>query len=605
MNYRNFFAVLLPTFLSAAACAQDTAFTYQGRLTDGAAAANGLYDFTFQLFDAPAGGTSQGAAITTNGVTLVNGLFTVAMDFGAAPFNTGGPRWLEIGVRTNGGNVFATISPRAPLSPAPYAITASNLSGVVSSRGLSGAYTNALTLNNPANSFTGNGAGLTNLNGANIAAGTISDSRLATISTSGKVANSALNSSVTLLGQTIEGSEITDGTIANADISPTAAIADTKLATIATAGKVSDSALSANVALLNSAQTFSADKLFSSGVQIQADSGVATAPGLTFNGDPDTGIFRPGANTIAIATAGAEQMRINAAGNVGIGTASPSRELEVQNSGDVEIGLRSADTGGRLWTLQSSGINGGSDDGSFQIIDRTANGSRFLIRTNGDVGVGTTSPVARLHVAGGTDASLTGGGYIVAGNLNGFSLAIDDNEIMARNNGAVSTLFLNQNYPPGQTCLGTPGIVVGGNLVPKVDADQDVGDCNRAWLDIFSHNFDNVSDGRLKDHIEPIQYGLGTVLSLRPVSYQWKVKSDGRINLGLIAQEVEPLVPEAVSAGGGPESRLSLRYNYFIPILIKAVQEQQTIIDDQRAQNAELKARLERLEKVVNSALRQ
>jgi hypothetical protein len=95
MNYRNFFAVLLPAFLSAAACAQDTAFTYQGRLTDGAAAANRLYDFTFQLFDAPAGGTSQGAAITTNGVTLVNGLFTVALDFGAAPFDTGGSRWLE------------------------------------------------------------------------------------------------------------------------------------------------------------------------------------------------------------------------------------------------------------------------------------------------------------------------------------------------------------------------------------------------------------------------------------------------------------------------------------------------------------------------------
>ena len=65
-----------------------------------------------------------------------------------------------------------------------------------------------------------------------------------------------------LTGHTHSGTDITDGTITNADISPSAAIADTKLATIATAGKVSDSALSSNIARLNASQTFSGSNTF-------------------------------------------------------------------------------------------------------------------------------------------------------------------------------------------------------------------------------------------------------------------------------------------------------------------------------------------------------
>ncbi|HEY8000351.1 MAG TPA: hypothetical protein VID76_00350, partial [Solirubrobacterales bacterium] len=60
----------------------------------------------------------------------------------------------------------------------------------------------------------------------------------------------------------IDSEDLTDATIVNGDVSPTAAIADTKLGTITTAGKVADTALSSNVALLNLAQTFSANKTF-------------------------------------------------------------------------------------------------------------------------------------------------------------------------------------------------------------------------------------------------------------------------------------------------------------------------------------------------------
>lgn len=77
----------------------------------------------------------------------------------------------------------------------------------------------------------------------------ISDTKLATISTAGKVADSALSGNVTLLGLTIESSDISDGTITNADISETAAISDIKLATISWPGKVADTALSSKVSL--------------------------------------------------------------------------------------------------------------------------------------------------------------------------------------------------------------------------------------------------------------------------------------------------------------------------------------------------------------------
>ena len=146
-------AICLPAF------AQGTAFTYQGRLNDGASAANGTYDLTFTLFNTPNGASQTGSAVTNAGVTVSNGLFTVTVDFGAGVFGANG-LFLEVGVRTNGVGSFTPLSPRTKVTPTPYAITAENLLG----SGLSGTFGNAVTFNNAGNSFTGNGTGLTNVN---------------------------------------------------------------------------------------------------------------------------------------------------------------------------------------------------------------------------------------------------------------------------------------------------------------------------------------------------------------------------------------------------------------------------------------------------------
>src|SRR5947209_3746818 len=74
--------------------AQGTAFTYQGRLTDGGNPANGAYDLTFTLFNASSGGATLGASNVFNDLLISNGLFTVTLEFGAQ-FD-GNARWLQV-----------------------------------------------------------------------------------------------------------------------------------------------------------------------------------------------------------------------------------------------------------------------------------------------------------------------------------------------------------------------------------------------------------------------------------------------------------------------------------------------------------------------------
>jgi len=136
MNKRiSFFLFLIVAGLLTAETvqAQGTAFTYQGRLNAAGGAANGSYDLTFEVYDAITNGSPVSSLLTNSPTAVSNGLFTVTVDFGSGVFN-GNPRWLEVGVRTNGNGLFNTLSPRQALLPAPYAIAAGNLVGAATNQ---------------------------------------------------------------------------------------------------------------------------------------------------------------------------------------------------------------------------------------------------------------------------------------------------------------------------------------------------------------------------------------------------------------------------------------------------------------------------------------
>jgi hypothetical protein len=102
-----------------------TAFTFQGRLVkDGTPVTSSAphCDFTFGLFDVPAGGSGVGASPQAlTGVEVTDGLFAVTIDFGPAGFN-GTARWLEITVQCPGDAMPVTLAPRKELTPTPHAL---------------------------------------------------------------------------------------------------------------------------------------------------------------------------------------------------------------------------------------------------------------------------------------------------------------------------------------------------------------------------------------------------------------------------------------------------------------------------------------------------
>lgn len=107
-----------------------TKFSYQGRLKDGGAPAQGSFDLRFALFDQAVGGTQQGSTVCVDNVSIAEGLFTAELDFGAQ--FSGQERFLEISVRADTGlncsnaTGFVALAPRQNLTGTPHAMYARN-----------------------------------------------------------------------------------------------------------------------------------------------------------------------------------------------------------------------------------------------------------------------------------------------------------------------------------------------------------------------------------------------------------------------------------------------------------------------------------------------
>lgn len=146
MNLHRFASHSLITLLSCASAAVaqtpvGTGFTYQGVLKSGGSPFNGVADLRFTLFDAAAGGNPIGATMEYPSWPIADGLFTLTLDFGAAPqvFN-GEARWLAIETRAPAGSgSYVPLTARQRIAAAPYALWAmSGNSGPQGPQGLPG-----------------------------------------------------------------------------------------------------------------------------------------------------------------------------------------------------------------------------------------------------------------------------------------------------------------------------------------------------------------------------------------------------------------------------------------------------------------------------------
>jgi hypothetical protein len=252
--------------------------------------------------------------------------------------------------------------------------------------------------------------------GALVFEGSSSDGNETTLA----VADPTADRTITLPNQT--GTVLVSGnaSIVNADVNASAAIAGTKInpdfgsQTVATTG------------------------IFSHAL------GSAGAPTITFTGDTNTGIYSPGADTLAFVEGGVEAMRIDSSGNVGIGTTSPSTYVQDNglavyrnaNNSQPNFSVVNASTGGSaasvlqvlggggscLITATSSGwgdfgilksasttiesqtnwLSFGAPNGFIFGTGATPYVEKMRIDSSGRVGIGTSSPAALLDVNGST-----------------------------------------------------------------------------------------------------------------------------------------------------------------------------------------------------------
>ena len=227
------------------------------------------------------------------------------------------------------------------------------------------------------------------------------------------------------------------------------------------------------------------------GFRILRDNTGANAPTwITHRGTGTLGIWTYEAAPIAFATSNTERMRLTAAGLVGIGTTTPAATLQVSGSfivsntiGNAAPALYVSGTTGRVgigtsapnaplsfgtaldaqkvllydaslvrygFGIQSnemrrfvaSNASVGHTWGVISNSDGTTYTERVRLTASGNLGIGTTDPSKTLHLIGGTDAALANHGYLVIGPTNSTNTVFDNNEIMARNNGATSPLYL-------------------------------------------------------------------------------------------------------------------------------------------------------------------
>lgn len=352
-----------------------------------------------------------------------------------------------------------------------------------------------------------------------------------------------------------------------------------------------------------------------------------------------------------------DQMYLSNVGNLGIGTTSPNFKLHISAEDNTVIGLQNTSAGGKTYGLYSLGAADAEGAGAFMIRDETTGNNRFFINPSGSVGIGTNTPADRLQVINstGTSTAISGVSSSSTGVFSRGIVGITQNNIAELNVGtegqASGTSAQNfglygQSFGTGALVnFGTVGLSYGtgandqfgiyGWITGSATGTRyavygnPAGTEGTLYAGYFAGDvtvtgtFDNTSDEKLKKNIKTLDKAMDRIIALNPVRYEFRTNEYPQMKLaegqqmGLIAQEVERIFPELVKDNYHPVSPKSvdengypkdfypgvaykgLNYLGLIPVLIKGTQEQQEEIDVLQAENAELKERLARLERVV------
>ncbi|MBI1760200.1 MAG: tail fiber domain-containing protein [Acidobacteria bacterium] len=558
--------LLLAISVCATALAQTTAFTYQGKLTDAGNPATGAYDLQFRLFDALVSGNQVGTTLVREDVAVANGIFSVTLDFGAAAFS-GANRWLEIGVRPGvSTGVFTALSPLQPITSTPYAVQSLNTMTAQNALQLGGVAANQYILTGDAR---------------------LSDARPPTAGSANYIQNTTSPQAASNFN--ISGNGTLGGNLrANGGVTITGANGDGAVVTARRSGAdayviIDATAASQNSVLAYRKNNFNRWLLFADN---SAESGSNAGSNFRLDAYNDAG------NGI-----GTHLFIQRASGYVGIGTTNPLVKLHVEGGNDTGIFAKSgANFGVHGESTSNYGVIGSSTLAS-GVAGQSSTGDGVFGRSNSGYGVYGLSS-SGIGIQGQSDNNING--IAVSGLSTGSGTGVS-------------------GYSPG-------GFGVAGNTISGTGVYGDNGNSNtighagyfngRVGITgnlIVDGVFSNPSDARLKQQVKPLGYGLSQVLRLRPVTWKWKAQPEGQLQLGLIAQEVEDVLPELVQREADPAQPLGLNYLGLLPVAIRAIQEQQAQIaqyqkqlsaeqrrnDQQQAQLASQRGEIKALKQLV------
>jgi hypothetical protein len=575
--------LVLSTLITAQA--QTTAFTYQGRLSDGGPPANGTYDLQFALFDSLAGGAQVGSTQTVSSVSVSAGIFTVPLDFGASAFS-GANRWLEIRARLTGTTTFTTLLPRQQITSTPYAIRSLNASSAdtVVVNGVpagSGNYVQNATAQQASSNFniTGNGTAGGTLSGGSVNATTqynLGGSRI--LSADGASGNmfagfSAGQAITTGFGNTFIGFQAGLFTTTGSNNS----FFGDQAGRLNTSGN-QNTFVGRRTGLSNLSGS---DNTLLGNLAVVGVSNLtnATAIGAYAQVDQSNSLVLGGvAGTNSVTTSV----------NVGIGTTTPQATLDVNGSALFHAGAT---------VMGTALFQGGATVTGTALFQ----GGATVTGTNGDGAVVTARrPTGDPYII--IDATNVAQNSVLAFRKNNFNRWLLYSDATAESGGnagsdfrldAYNNLGGIANYLSISRATGQ--LSVSGRL--KLDQiDSGVG----AGTTQLCRNIANViatcssSSLRYKQDITPFNGGLDLIRRLHPISFTWK--ADSSRDLGLGAEDVAKVEPLLITHNDKGEIE-GVRYDRLNVVLINAIKQQQQQIEMLRAENEALNLRLRSVER--------